>query len=93
VLALLLQRPVTLGNFPSRMAAAHLLREVLEGGEASCEELLRRVERFASVAVLRPDGYLAWTRNGRTQQKGAPVEWMSKESRSSAPPRPEERTS
>jgi hypothetical protein len=75
VLALLLQRPVTLGNFPSRMAAAHLLREVLEGGETSREELLRRVERFASVAVLRPDGYLAWARNGRTQQKVALVEW------------------
>jgi hypothetical protein len=68
VLALLLQMPVTLGNFPSRMAAAHLLREVLEGGDVSREELLRRVERFGSVAVLRPDGSLAWARNGRTQQ-------------------------
>jgi hypothetical protein len=75
VLALLLQMPVTLGNFPSRMAAAHLLREVLEGGDVSREELLRRVERFGSVAVLRPDGSLAWARNGRTQQKVAPVEW------------------
>jgi len=27
------------------------------------------------VAVLRPDGYLAWTINGRTQQKVGPVEW------------------
>jgi hypothetical protein len=75
VLALLLQKPVTLGNFPPRMAAAHLMREVLEKGEASREELLRRVERFAHVAVLRPDGYLAWARNGRTQQQVAPVEW------------------
>ena len=75
VLALLLQKAVTLGNFPPRTAAAHLLREALEGGEVSREELLRRVERFARVAVLRPDGYLAWARNGRTQQKVAPVEW------------------
>jgi hypothetical protein len=75
VLALLLQMPVTLGNFPSHMVAAYLLREVLEGGEVSREELLRRVERFGSVAVLRPDGSLAWARNGRTQQKVAPVEW------------------
>ncbi len=75
VLALLLQKPVTLGNFPPRMTAAWLLREVLEGGEASREELLRRVERFTHVAVLRPDGYLAWARNGRTQQKVAAVEW------------------
>ncbi len=75
VLALLLQKPVTLGNFPARMAAAHLMREVLEDGEVSREALLRRVERFARVAVLRPDGYLAWARNGRTQQRVAPVEW------------------
>jgi hypothetical protein len=75
VLAMLLQKTVTLGNFPSRMAAAHLMREVLEDGEVSREELLRRVERFARVAVLRPDGYLAWARSGRTQQKVAPVEW------------------
>jgi hypothetical protein len=75
VLALLLQKPVTLGNFPPRMVAAHLMREVLEDGEALREELLRRVERFARIAVLRPDGYLAWARSGRTQQKVAPVEW------------------
>jgi hypothetical protein len=75
VLALLLQKPMTPGHFPPRMAAAWLLREVMEGGEASREELVRRVERFTRVAVLRPDGYLAWARNGRTQQKVAPVEW------------------
>jgi hypothetical protein len=75
VLTLLLQKPMTLGNFPPRMAAAHLLREVLEGGGLSREELLRRVEGFAGIAVLRPDGYLAWVRNGATQQKVAPVEW------------------
>jgi hypothetical protein len=75
VLALLLPKPLTLGHFPPRMAVAHLLREVLEGGEVSRQEMLRRVERFAHVAVLRPDGYLAWVRNGRTQQKVAPVEW------------------
>jgi hypothetical protein len=57
------------------MAAGHLLREVLEGGAASRGELLRRVERFTGVAVLRPDGYPAWTRSGRTQQLVAPVQW------------------
>jgi len=75
LLALLLHKPMTLGQYPPRMAAAHLLREVLEGGAVSREELLRRVERFGGVAVLRPDGYLAWVRNGGTQQKVAPVEW------------------
>jgi len=71
----LLRKPVTLGTFAPRMAVGHLLREVLEEGEVSRDELLRRVERFARVVVLRPDGYLAWTRTGRTQQKAAPVEW------------------
>ncbi|WP_456318759.1 hypothetical protein [Corallococcus silvisoli] len=77
LLGQLMQKPVTLGNFPPRMAAGFLLREVLERGEVSREELLRRVERFAreQVAVLRPDGYLAWALNGNTQQKVAPVEW------------------
>ncbi len=75
LLALLLYKPMTLGQYPPRIAAAHLLREVLEGGAVSREELLRRVERLAGVAVLRPDGYLAWVRNGGTQQKVASVEW------------------
>ena len=75
LLGVLLRKPVTLGAFPPRMAVGHLLRQVLEQGEVSRDELLRRVERFAWVAVLRPDGYLAWTRTGRTQQKAAPVEW------------------
>ncbi|QSQ21132.1 HNH endonuclease [Pyxidicoccus parkwayensis] len=74
VLGLLLNKPLTLGNFPPRMGASFLLREVLEGGEVSRQELLRRVERFSGVAVLRPDGYLAWVRNGATQQRVAPVE-------------------
>ncbi|WP_434347080.1 hypothetical protein ACN6A1_01645 [Myxococcus virescens] len=75
LLALLVETPVTLGNFPPRMAVGHLLREVLEGREVSRAELLRRVARFQGVAVLRPDGYLAWVRNGRTQQRVAEVEW------------------
>ncbi|MBN8229995.1 hypothetical protein JYK02_20995 [Corallococcus macrosporus] len=77
LLGVLLGKPVTLQSFPPRMAAGFLLREVLEEGEVSREELQRRVERFAreQVAVLRPDGYLAWALSGRTQQKVAPVEW------------------
>jgi hypothetical protein len=76
LLTLLLNKPVTLGTFPPRMAVAHMLREVLEEGRVSREELLRRVERFNLVAVLRPDGYLAWTRSGRTQQKAiGTLEW------------------
>ncbi|ATB42063.1 hypothetical protein CYFUS_007539 [Cystobacter fuscus] len=84
VLTVLLNKPVTLGSFPPRMAACHLLREVLVGGAVSREELLRRVERFKGVAVLRPDGYLAWTLNGRTQQKVGPVEWKEEAFRAGA---------
>jgi hypothetical protein len=75
LLKVLLRKPATLGTYPSRMAVGHLLRQVLEQGEVSRGELLRRVKRFSRVAVLRPDGYLAWVRDGRTQQKVAPVEW------------------
>jgi hypothetical protein len=75
LMGVLLRKPVTLGTFPARMAVGHLLREVLERGEVSRDTLLRRVERFTRVAVLRPDGYLAWTRTGRTQQRVGPVEW------------------
>ncbi|WP_223741541.1 Tox-REase-5 domain-containing protein [Corallococcus sp. AS-1-12] len=73
----LIRKPVTMGAFPRRMTAGFLLREVLEGGEVSREELLHRVERFAreQIAVLRPDGYLAWALDGNTQQKVASVEW------------------
>ncbi|RYZ42723.1 MAG: hypothetical protein EOO71_06690 [Myxococcaceae bacterium] len=77
VLGRLMAKPVTLGTFPPRMAAGFLLREVLEQGEISREEMARRVKRFAreQVAVLRPDGYLAWALNGSTQQKVAPIAW------------------
>ncbi|RKH10183.1 hypothetical protein D7V97_14545 [Corallococcus sp. CA053C] len=76
VLGRLMEKPVTLGCFPPRMAAGFLLREVLERGEVSREELVRRVARFAQeqVAVLRPDGYLAWALDGSTQQKVAAIE-------------------
>ncbi|NOK13146.1 Tox-REase-5 domain-containing protein [Corallococcus exercitus] len=77
VLNRLMEKPVTSGTYPPRMAAGFLLREVLEGGEVSREELVRRMERFVreQVAVLRPDGYLAWALDGRTQQKVGPVQW------------------
>ncbi|NOK09077.1 Tox-REase-5 domain-containing protein [Corallococcus exercitus] len=77
LLAVLVGKPVTLSTFPPRMAAGFILREVMEGGEVSRQELLRRVERFSreQIAVLRPDGYLAWALTGRTQQKVAKVEW------------------
>ncbi|NBD09735.1 hypothetical protein [Corallococcus silvisoli] len=75
MLSVLLKKPVTLGNLPPRMGASLLLREVLAGDAASREDLLRRMTRLERLAVLRPDGYLAWVINGRTQQRVGQVEW------------------
>ncbi|HEX8825898.1 MAG TPA: Tox-REase-5 domain-containing protein [Archangium sp.] len=66
----LLSRPVTLAHFGPRLAASFLLREVMEGEEELPRPtLLARVHRFEGLAVLRPDGYLAWALNGQTQQR------------------------
>ncbi|CAM3167312.1 Tox-REase-5 domain-containing protein [Corallococcus soli] len=75
LLSVLLGKSVTLGTFPARMAVGHLLREVLADGEVSRDTLLRRVDRFRRVAVLRPDGHLAWVWTGRTQQKAGALKW------------------
>jgi hypothetical protein len=70
----LLSRPVTLFGFGQRLAASYLLREVMEGDEELPRAaLLARVERFVGLAVLRPDGYLAWALSGHTQQYVGPV--------------------
>jgi len=74
LLALLVEKPLPLRSFPQRMGACFLLREVLGSGPASRDELNRRVDRFRQVAVLRPDGYLAWVLSGRTQQRAGQVE-------------------
>lgn len=73
---MLLNKPVPLANFGPRLVASFLLREVMEGEEELPREvLLERVERFDGLAVLRPDGYLAWALTGKTQQHVAPVVW------------------
>nr|WP_254624162.1 hypothetical protein [Myxococcus sp. CA033] len=77
LLEALLGRDVTLGQFPARVAVGFMLREVLGAGEVSRAELVQRVERFKHLAVLRPDGCLAWVGSGRTQQRVAPVEWRN----------------
>lgn len=75
LLARLPDKAVTLGQFPARVAVGFMLREVMASGEASRAELVRRTERFIQVAVLRPDGCLAWVRGGQTQQRVGQVEW------------------
>ncbi|WP_049872316.1 hypothetical protein [Myxococcus hansupus] len=69
------KKEVTLGQFPARMAVGYMLREVLTAGAVSRAELDLRAERFTHLAVLRPDGYLAWVRSGKTQQRVSAVEW------------------
>jgi hypothetical protein len=72
----LLDKPVPLARFGQRLVASYLLREAMEGEEELPREVLpQRVERFRGLAVLRPDGYLAWALSGETQQRVAPVEW------------------
>ncbi|WP_246137369.1 hypothetical protein [Myxococcus llanfairpwllgwyngyllgogerychwyrndrobwllllantysiliogogogochensis] len=77
LLEVLLGKDVTLGQFPARVAVGFMLREVMGSGAVSRTELVQRVERFNHLAVLRPDGCLAWVRSGRTQQRVAPVEWRN----------------
>jgi hypothetical protein len=72
LLAYLLNKPLQLRRFPQRMGACYLLREVLESGAATRDELNRRVGRFRHIAVLRPDGYLAGVLTGRTVQRAGP---------------------
>ncbi|MFY2564085.1 Tox-REase-5 domain-containing protein [Corallococcus terminator] len=71
----MLGKDVTLGQFPARVAVGFMLREVLDAGEVSRAELVRRAGRFTQLAVLRPDGCLAWVRSGQTQQRVGSVEW------------------
>ncbi len=66
----LLDKPVTLGSFGPRLVASYLLREAMEEEQEVLREVLvQRVERFKYLAVLRPDGYLAWALDGSTQQR------------------------
>ncbi|HZI16618.1 MAG TPA: Tox-REase-5 domain-containing protein, partial [Myxococcus sp.] len=72
----LLEQPVTVRSFGPRLAASRLLREVVEGDvEVPRAELLERVKRFEPLAVLRPDGYLAWARTGTACQRVGEVQW------------------
>ncbi len=72
----LLAKPVTLAGLGPRRVAFHLLAEAMEGEEELSRAALgKRLERYRFLAVLRPDGYLAWAVSGRTQQRVAPLEW------------------
>ncbi|MCP3139257.1 hypothetical protein [Pyxidicoccus xibeiensis] len=72
----LLEQPVTTTGFAPRRVLSRLLREVLEGKVAvPRSELLARLKRFESLAVVRPDGYLARALTGETRQRAGEVQW------------------
>jgi hypothetical protein len=71
----LLRTPTPLRSFGPRLVLASLLREVESGGvPVSRAELLERLRRFQRLAVLRPDGYLAWALSGKTAQRAGRLE-------------------
>ncbi|HEX8824655.1 MAG TPA: Tox-REase-5 domain-containing protein [Archangium sp.] len=66
--------PVTQKSFGPRLSLSWLLREVLVDGErVEYVELLRRTERFWTLVLVRPDGYLVAALNGRPLQRMGPV--------------------
>lgn len=61
---------VTQRNFAPRRVLFMLLSEVLSGGErVAYAELVRRTERFRSLVMVRPDGYLVTALHGEPIQR------------------------
>jgi hypothetical protein len=70
----LAKTPVTSRSFGPRLTFSWLLREVLSGSErVEYAELLRRTERFWTVVLVRPDGYLVTALRGKPIQSMGPV--------------------
>jgi hypothetical protein len=66
----LAKTPVTQRSFAPRRALSWLLGEVLAGGErVDYAEVLRRTERFGSLVLIRPDGYLVTALTGEPIQR------------------------
>jgi hypothetical protein len=80
LLAWVAKTPVTQRSFAPRWALCWLLREVLEGGErVEYADLKWRAERFGSVVLVRPDGYLVTALDGTPLQRLGPLELMEGE--------------
>jgi hypothetical protein len=76
----LAKTPVTQRSFAPRQALCWLLREVLEGGErVEYADLKWRAERFGSVVLVRPDGYLVTALDGTPLQRLGPLELVEGE--------------
>jgi hypothetical protein len=76
----LAKTPVTQRSFAPRQALCWLLREVLEGGErVDYADLKWRAERFGSVVLVRPDGYLVAALDGTPLQRRGALELVEGE--------------
>ena len=68
--------PVSRGDFGPRRVLSWMLREVAEGGErVEYAELQWRLERFAGLVVVRPDGYLVTALSGAPLQRLGPLQF------------------
>ena len=74
LLGWMVKTPVTYANGAPRQALAWLLREVLAGRErVEYADLAWRARRFASLVLVRPDGYLVEALTGAPLQRlGSP---------------------
>jgi hypothetical protein len=80
LLGRLAKTPVTQRSFAPRQALCWLLGEVLEGGErVEYADLKWRAERFGSVVLVRPDGYLVTALDGTPLQRLGSLELVEGE--------------
>jgi hypothetical protein len=60
----------TLDNFGPKRTLLYLLRQVLTAdGDVPYAELVKRLEPFQRLVLMRPDGYLVWPLNGAPLQR------------------------
>lgn len=73
--------PVSLAQFAPRRCLLHLMQEISAGNQTvSREELDRRSNRYASLVVVRPDGYWA------AALTGVPLQRAFRPERAASPP-------
>ncbi|MGZ3457221.1 MAG: hypothetical protein ACXU86_01825 [Archangium sp.] len=72
---LVLSLPASVEHYAPRRVADTVLREVEEGQKPMRREVLnQQLQRFQTLLVLRPDGFLVAALTGRVQQCVGPVE-------------------
>jgi hypothetical protein len=74
LLEALAKKGVTLKGFGPRLTLESLLQETLRGdSEVPYADVLRRLERFRFLVVVRPDGYLTGAIRGKPLQRAGEV--------------------